>query len=267
MEEQTAKKSLLITSISPYKIFIEKIVYDFADVKTIVPENQNPHFFNPSIKQVSQFGNAKAFFRIGEAFEDKILPSLLDKNSKMVIVDLQNKIDLIPIEKCEGNTCSHGYTDVHLWLSPKIVIKQLLEIQKSLVTLFPMNKKNILERVRELQNELRTLDATLEKLSLRDKAFLTSHKAFAYFCRDYDCIEIPIEMGQKEASAKYLETLIRKAKEKDIQLMVIIPHINDQGAKRLSDNLSIKSIVFDPYAKDYFGNLTFLGENIQRSHE
>jgi len=35
-------KTVILTSITPYQIFIEEIVGDFAEVKSIVPGNQNP---------------------------------------------------------------------------------------------------------------------------------------------------------------------------------------------------------------------------------
>jgi len=256
-------KPIILVSITPYKVFIEQIVKEFALVESVVPANQNPHFFTPSIKQVTKIGRANIYYRIGENFEGKILPSLLEKNPEMTVVDLRRNISLIPIDphhRCHN--CTHGHYDIHFWLSPEIVKVQLDQIKKSLIFSFPEKKDLIDKRVETLKNKLTALQKEIKKLPLNKKTFLSSHEAFAYFCKEYGCKEIALEMGQKEATAKYIEEIFAASKMDQINLMVLIPQVNDKGARRVAEKLSINSIIFDPYAKNYFDNLLYLAKNI-----
>lgn len=248
------EKPLILVSISPYNTFIEKIIDGFAEVKTIVPAKQNPHFFVPSIKQISNLGKANIYFRIGENFEEKILPSLKEKNSSLEIIDLRKNILLIPIETSHGDHIHTGM-DIHLWLSPVVVNRQLSTIETALIKSFPDKEQIIKKRVKSLASDFVELDRKIKRLGIDNLYFLSSHAAFAYFCRDYQCIEIPIEMGQKEPTAKYLEVIMSLYKEKSIKSIVSIPHMNDKGATILAKKFGLKKIIFDPYTSNYFENL------------
>lgn len=253
-KEEKKENSTIFVSISPYQIFIGEITKGFAEVKTVVPKGQNPHFFSPSIKAVSELDKADMFFLVGETFEDKILPSILEKNSSISVINLTKNIPLIPIEiQHEGHF--HSNMDIHLWLSPKIVNKQLIHIEKALINKFPEHRTLIKERTKALKEKFTDLSKKIQDLPVKNTAFFTSHEAFAYFCRDYDCEEFPLEFGQKSPTVKHLESLIKLAKEKNIRSMVIIPHMNDQGAKILAEKLNLSQIIFDPYAENYFENL------------
>lgn len=254
----------IFVSISPYQMFIGEITRGFADVKTIVPKGQNPHFFSPSIKEVSTLNQADMLFLVEESFEEKILPSILEKNPNITLINLTKTISLIPIENDHAEHCNcNSHMDIHLWLSPKVVEKQLSHIEKALTNKFPENRSLIQKRTKVLKEKMRSLEENIKKLPLKDLAFFSSHEAFAYFCRDFDCQEYALEMGQKAPTAKHLEELIKLSKEKNIRSMVIIPHMNDQGAKVLGKKLNLSAVVFDPYAENYFENLYTLAKTLK----
>ena len=146
------------------------------------------------------------------------------------------------------------------------ILKQLSQIQKVLSKTFIHQKNLINRRVQTLRNKLLQLHNQIQTLSIREKSFLSSHATFAYFCREFNCHEIPLEIGTKEPTAKYLEEIISSSNKLQTKLMVIIPHINDQGANRIAEKLQLFAIYFDPFSSKYFENLLLLAQNIKNSN-
>lgn len=268
-QDTSSKKPLVLVSIPPYKYFVEKIAGDTLNVKTIVPKDQNAHLYSPTIKELSDIQKATLFFRIGESFEEKILYTLTENNPEMKVVDLRDDVNLIPIEHSHKHThsCLHGHYDIHFWLSPNEVQKQIKTVLKNLNTSFPENKELYTQNYQELKNELHRLDKRIKKILPPYQTFLTSHAAFAYFCKDYKCNEIPVEYSGKEISPRDLERIIDDAKKNKASVMILIPQFNNQGAILVAKWLKIPAVTLNPYSDEYEQNLILLAKSISNDIE
>ena len=63
----------VFTSIEPIAYIARQISGDRAQVDVLMPDNQNPHTFEPTPKQMTQLAIAQLYFKIGIAFEDEVL--------------------------------------------------------------------------------------------------------------------------------------------------------------------------------------------------
>src|SRR5690242_2947016 len=70
------KGKSVLASIPPYAFFIEKIAGSTVSVKILVPPGADPHIHEPLPSQVVDAGNSSLWIRIGDPFEQKILPVL-----------------------------------------------------------------------------------------------------------------------------------------------------------------------------------------------
>src|SRR5260221_9630494 len=99
-----SSKPLLLVSIAPYRFLTEQIAGSDFNVQTIVPSNTNPHSFEPTLLEVVEMAQGEVWLRVGEPFETKILPVLMNRNPNLAVLDLREGIPMIE----EGHlTCSH----------------------------------------------------------------------------------------------------------------------------------------------------------------
>ena len=105
---EKSQKPLLLVSVAPYRLLAERIAGPDFDVQTVVPSASNPHSFEPTSSQVTNMSHCQMWFRIGEPFEQKIIPILMHRNPDLTVTDLRDGIDLIE----EGHHGGKG-SDAH----------------------------------------------------------------------------------------------------------------------------------------------------------
>lgn len=247
---EQVEKPVVVTSIVPYQYFVEKIVGNTVDVVSLVPSIANPHIYEPNPQLLQKVSRGALWFKIGEVFEEKIAPSL-----DIEQVDLSRGMPLIK------HTCSchlHGKTheenfDTHMWMSPKMCLLQLDVMEQALIEIFPQHHLLYTQNAQSLREELRILDQELEEIFSKatGKAFLVSHPAFAYLCRDYGLKQIPIEQEGKEPTLKQLDAIVNMAKQEKTSLVLTQVQYDNRGANRLAVLLEQKAYLVDPYSANY----------------
>lgn len=241
----------VIVSIAPTKFLVEKIGGEHVSCTLFVPPGTSPHSYEPSLRQIVESSNASLWFRIGESFETRVIRALKDK---MQIVDLREGLPLLP------SSCScHGSNDIdtHIWLSPHLLKIQAVSIEKELSSLFPENSPVFKDNLADLLVELSALDEEIKEIcdnSPRDY-FISSHPAFGYFCKEYGFVELPIEIGGKDPTAKQITYLISEAKIKGVDRVIIQPQYSTRGALHIAKELKASVKMLDPYEEKVIENL------------
>ncbi|HEX2582648.1 MAG TPA: zinc ABC transporter substrate-binding protein [Chlamydiales bacterium] len=253
--KEEARKPLLLVSLPPYETLVQTIAGSEFEVEAVVPINADPHNYEPTSKQLSTIAAGKIWFRIGESFEQKLLPLL--KNTK--VLDLRQNLPLI-----EGSCKHHDHEDLHLWLSPKLMVRQAEQVSAALSQAFPTREETFRKNLQLLKDDLEQLDREIDGRlqSAENRIFLVSHPAFAYFCRDYDCRQLAVEHEGKEPRPKELEATLKDAIEQHAALAIALPQHNNKGAQLIAEKLRIPVRFVDPYAADYFNTLRKLSELI-----
>ena len=252
---ERARKPLLLVSLPPYQTLVEQIAGEAFEVQAVVPLNTDPHNYEPTSKQLSEISQGLIWFRIGESFEEKLLPLL--KNTKLL--DLRHDLPMI-----QGQCKHHDHQDRHLWLSPKLMAVQAKKITAELSDAFPIDKETFEAHLAILEQELADLDQEIQERlhSVETRIFLVSHPAFAYFCRDYDCRQLSVEHEGKEPRPRELEETLHTAIETHATLAIALPQHNNKGAQLIAEKLRIPVRYVDPYAADYFDTMRKLSELI-----
>ncbi len=249
------RKPLVLVSIAPYKFLAERIAGSLVDVETVVPSSANPHAFEPTSHQVSEMARGIIWFRIGEPFEEKILPILKERKPALIVKDLRDGISLI--EEEHGLICSHcsmDHYDRHVWLSPKLASLQAKEIEQVLETRFPEQKELFQKNLETLTQELTFLDQEIRALlePIQERVILVSHPAFGYFCNDYQFEQLSVEYEGKDPRPKHLEQILQKAVSHGAELALALPQYNNKGAQLIAEKLHLPVHLIDPYSADYF---------------
>jgi len=264
-ETSENEKPVVLVSIAPYKFLAERIAGDALDVRTIIPSRSNPHVFEPTSRQVMEISRGQVWFRIGEPFEDKILPLLRARSPDLSVWDLRQGIELQPSE--EDHVCQHcssDHLDRHIWLSPKLAGLQATNMAKILSERFPekrelfqKNLETCLADLVQIDREIQTILATLQ-----ERSFVVSHSAFGYFCREYGLEQLSVEQEGKDPRPRHLEELLAKARQTHAAIALALPQHNNKGAQLIAEEMKVPIRVIDPYSADYFDTLRNLARII-----
>lgn len=213
-ENNTQDEKLnIVVSIYPLKEYTEKIAGDKVEVTCMVPDNVEPHDYEPKTKDLETLNNGKAFIYNGfgmESWVDQVNETISDKD--ILIVDSSEGIE--PLEK-------EGKLDPHLWLSLKNAEIQSENIKDTLVKIDEKNKDYYEENYNKFKDELESLYSEYKPKfeEVSRKSFVTGHAAFGYLCRDFGLEQKSVKnlLAEGEPTPKQLEDLVAYCKENDIK--------------------------------------------------
>ncbi|MEX1013034.1 MAG: zinc ABC transporter substrate-binding protein [Waddliaceae bacterium] len=257
MGVETNKPRVLV-SVPPHKFFVEQITKDTLDVEVLIPPGSNAHTFEPSPRDINKMVGADIWFRVGEGFEDQLIKTLTSYQPDLEIIDLRDGLDLIPVKAEHHAYCSHGNCyDPHIWLSPKLAKQQAERITKSLVALYPYQKHEYEKNLARFKNELDKLNEEIEKKfrPLVNRTILVSHPAYAYFARDYNLKQIPIEHEGKEPTPQQLTQLLDRARQSGAKRVFVQQQYRGKGPELIAQQIGAEVVVLNPLSEDFIDNL------------
>lgn len=231
VKNEETKPSITV-SIFPLKEFAEEIAGDKVDINCLVPNNMEPHDYEPKTKDFEKLINSDAFIYNGLGLEEWVEKvNEVIKNEDVLIVDSSKNVDSITIEdenheeehnhdNEEEHDHEHGAIDPHSWLSLKEAQVQSEAIKDTLIEIDPENKSYYEQNYNEFKQKLDDLyNKYNEKFqTLQNKNFITGHAAFGYLCRDFGLEQKSVEnvFGEGEPTPKQLENLVNFCKENNI---------------------------------------------------
>ena len=231
VKNEETKPSITV-SIFPLKEFAEEIAGDKVDINCLVPNNMEPHDYEPKTKDFEKLINSDAFIYNGLGLEEWVEKvNEVIKNEDVLIVDSSKNVDSIKIEdenheeehnhdNEEEHDHEHGAIDPHSWLSLKEAQVQSEAIKDTLIEIDPENKAYYEQNYNEFKQKLDDLyNKYNEKFqTLQNKNFITGHAAFGYLCRDFGLEQKSVEnvFGEGEPTPKQLENLVNFCKENNI---------------------------------------------------
>lgn len=214
-------------------------------------------------------GRSQMWFRIGEPFENKIIPILQARNPNLTVADLRDGIDLI--EEAHELTCHHcsmDHLDRHIWLSPKLAKDQAAIIERTLSKLYPERSSEFKKNLSNLSDELTALDSEIRDIlkNVEKRTLLVSHPAFGYFCKDYNFVQLSVEYEGKDPRPKHLEEILKRAVTESAEVALALPQYNNKGAQLIAEKLNMPVRLIDPYSADYLNTMRKLAHMIAEPH-
>ncbi len=254
--QPSSPKPTVLVSITPYAYFVKKIAGEEVHVETLASLGADPHTYEPTPQQVAHVHRAQLWLRSGEPFEERIAKTLSIKT-----LNMWEDLPLIATDAC----CHHDDTkDLHVWMSPKLAHIQASRIALALTELFPEKKSSFDKNLSLFQRDLENLDREIQdrlKL-LKNRSILVSHPAFAYFCRDYNLVQLSLETEGKEALPQNIEAVLEAAQKAHVTQILAQKQYSDKAAHIVAEKLQLPIFKADPYAEEYLENLRMLAGQI-----
>lgn len=247
---RAAAEETILVSIPPYQAIVQSLVGKSAAVHSVVPQGTHLHSFEPSPATVETIHRAALWFVIGDPFEQKILSAIPQKS--MRVVDLRQGLDLV-----SSHACPRSGMDTHIWLSPRLMLRQLQTITDALQEMVPEQKKQIAQRSSEYRLALETLIAKADELlqGYSGKSIVVAHAAYGYLCRDYGLVQLSVEQEGKEPTIYQLNMLLEAAKKHGVHTVFSLHQYPRRGIERIAELLNAKVVELDPYALHYLDSM------------
>lgn len=232
------KKVNIMVSVYPLKEFADKIAGSKAEVSCMVPDNMEPHDYEPKTKDFESLVKSDAFIYNGlglESWVDQVNNVIGDKDIR--IVDSSEGVDV----RKEGDV-----TDPHCWLSLKQAQKQAENIKDTLIEIDEENKDYYQGNYDEFVSELDSLynDYKNKFDRLLNKDFVTGHAAFGYLCRDFGLQQNSVEnlFAEGEPTPKQLEALVSFCKENNIKTVFSESLASPKVSQTLANEVGAKVV-------------------------
>jgi len=273
-QEKKSNKINVVVSIMPLAEFAEKVGRDKASVSVMVPPGASPHTYEPTPGQLVKLSKAKLYVKVGSPIEFELvwLDKILSANKDIFVVDVSYGIEFMNVVyKHNHEQNEHHYIgdDPHIWLSPKNAKIMVENIYNGFVSIDPDNKEYYTENKKSYLRELDELDLEIEIL-LGDKInrrFMVYHPSWAYFARDYNLEQIPIEKGGKEPTARSIQFLIEQARIQNIRVIFASPQFNTESAEVIAREIKGQVVLIDPLQKDYITNMKKIARVLSEAME
>lgn len=261
------KKLPVFVSILPQKYFVEKIGGDLVEVNVMVEPGANPHTYEPKPAQMTKLSTARLFFSIGINFEEIWLEKITAASPSLKIIHTDDGIEKIIMDGDEhdhdnkksksDHNHKKGEPDPHIWLSPKLVLKQALTIKNALVEADPANTAAYENGYSAFISEINALDseiaAILEKSEKRK--FIVFHPSWGYFAQAYKLEQIPMEIEGKQPKPAQIQELIKTARKLGIRVIFAQPQFSTQAAEVIAKEIGGKVSFADHLAENWADNL------------
>ena len=253
-----------IVSIIPQKTFLQKIAGEKIDITVMVTQSNSPHTYSPKPSQMVNISKANIYFTIGVEFEKKWLDKFKSINSSMKIVDISKNIKKLHISKNEHHH-EHETLDPHIWTSPKNVKIIAKNIYQELILLDNKNKYYYKKNYESFLQEIEETNTRLIKIldTKTKNSFIVFHPSWQYFANDYNLTQIAIQIDGKNAKAKHIISLLKDAKQLNINKIFSSPTFSNKMAIQIAKQLNIELKTLNALDEDWSNNLINFAKSIK----
>ena len=244
----------VLVSIPPQKYFVERVGGDRVAVTVLVAKNRDPHSCGPTASQMARAHTARLYFAVGVPFERQWLPRIQALAPDMAVV--RHSRDGLPAKSKPGakpdrhdahagHDHDHG-DDPHIWVSPAMVRLMAPEIRDALCAADPAGaaiyRKNSDAFVAEVDALNARIAALFKPIPDAKRVFLSLHEGWAYYAANFGLHELTVELDGKEPGPKSMAAIIKKAKERKVNTVVVDSSTSKATAAALQENLKARLV-------------------------
>ena len=262
-----------VVSIIPQSTILHAIGGNKVDITLMVQAGDSPHSYEPKPSQMIAVSKADLYLAIDVEFEHVWLPKFQSLNSKMLLVDITEDIQKMPMIHTHQTHSKyktvdmheHHSNDPHVWTSPsniKIIAKN---IYKALVKIDKKNEDYYQEHLDTFLSKVTKTDQIIQEILSTHKeqhTFMVFHPSWGYFAKEYNLTQVAVEVEGKNPKPKALVNLIKEAKEKKINAIFTQPEFSDASAKIIAKELHIPVVKISPMAANWSENLIFFAKTM-----
>ena len=257
-QTQPPAKPVVFVSIPPQAWLMRSLTGDRFDIRTLLPDNANPHTFEPTAKQLKTLSGAALYVSQGGIpFEDNLLPKITALNPKLKTFAMSWGIAKRPAEHHhDHHHAGHHHTDdtdPHIWLAPGLFAGMASNTVHFLCETFPDQRETWEAALPKTCEIIRTADRELreKRAAATCDTWVIYHPAWDYLTDAYNLKALVIEQEGKAPSARHLAEVLRAAQAAKAKTVMIGPQNNPRPAQWIADQLGGRLVTVNPLQEDW----------------
>jgi zinc transport system substrate-binding protein len=231
-------KFTVVATFYPLYFFTQQITGDNATVEMLIPDNVEPHTWEPTVSDIITVNNAQVFVYNGAGFEPWVADVLSSvQNKQLIVVDTSTNISVQPV------------TDPHFWLDPVSAQIQVDNIANGLRRADPAHAATYTKNANQLKNRLDALNEEYETgLQNRTKNdIVTTHEGFDYLAQRYG-FHAHAAIGisaDAQPSTQDMARLVALVKDLDLHYVFVEPIFSDVYMDTIAQETGAQILVLD----------------------
>jgi zinc transport system substrate-binding protein len=241
----------IITTFYPMYDFTRNIIGSAKNIKMLIPSGIEPHDFEPSVKDMENITAAAAFIYNSDDFETWVPQAKKNINLKQTeVINAAQGIKLTKnsLDHKEKSKIHKEAFDPHIWLSPKLAMKEIKNIRNGLIRKFPNKRKLFIKNTQKYLKKLKKLDDAYQAAfkGAVHKKFITQHKAFSYLANDYGLKQVSIAgLSLEEVSPARLAELKQYVKKENLKVIYFEKTTSTKAAQTLAKEAGLETVVLN----------------------
>jgi zinc/manganese transport system substrate-binding protein len=258
----------ILATFAPIHSWTLNVAGPDADVELLLPGDVGPHDFQLRPQDIQRIRRANLIIANGLGIDDWLQKAIQanspDSGKSLILISAGMKDDLIyevPTLTLDPDTAqsghSHSHThgadgeapNPHVWLDPLLAAHGVTNILTSLQKADPTHAAAYAERAAAYVQRLlalhREFESTLDPLP--NKAIVTYHDAFPYFCRRYNLTLAGVieEVPHVNPSPRYLTRLSKVIRARNVRVIFAEPQFSPRLVLQLSRDLGVQFAELD----------------------
>jgi len=258
MADARAERTI-VTSFYPMYVFAQNVAKDVPGVRVVNMADQSVgclHDYQLQTRDMVMLEGASALVINGGGMEP-FVEKIAAQYPALPVIDAGDGIEMLCAEDGhdhgdhdghEGH--DHGAVNAHVWLDPKLAVRQVQNIADGLALTdaenadaYRANAADYIERLLRLDAEIA---AQLE--SVRGSGIITFHEAFSYFADAYGLVVegvISNDSGE-EPSTRQIARICDLVREKGVKALFIEPQYPAKSAETIARETGALIFTLDP---------------------
>ena len=179
-------KIRVVTTIGMITDVVKNVGGPRVEVTGMVEPGVDPHFYNPTPKDVQRLGSAHIIFYNGLYLEAKmgdILAKMSEDTPTVAVTDAVDRSLLLTPPEYDGLYDPHLWFDVKLWMQTVEKVRDALsEYDADNTALYRSNAERYLTKLMELDEYVKS---QVERVPSQQRVLVTAHDCFNYFGEAY----------------------------------------------------------------------------------
>ena len=185
-DADTNDKLRVVTTIGMITDIVKNVGGTRVEVNGMVEPGVDPHFYNPTFKDVQRLSSAHIIFYNGLHLEAKMADILSKMSKDTLTVAVTDGVDrnlLLTPSEYKGLYDPHLWFDVKLWMQAVGKVRDVLsEFDADNTVLYRSNAEHYLTKLMELDEYVKS---QVERVPSQQRVLVTAHDCFNYFGKAY----------------------------------------------------------------------------------
>lgn len=258
-------KPQIVVSIYPYELLLRQLVGEGIEVTSIIPANSSPHTWSPTPSAIKSIESADLAITNGLGLETNLTKQFAALGDRHIsIADLVKLPQPHDTEGKGGVEHEHGDEDhdhhhegenPHLWLSPNLMVRAVVELGDILQGRFPEHAQTISANASAMIKDFTALHMQImqQRDAFQNPAIITYHDSYHHFLHDFNIQALGTVQSSpgKEPTPKELAELGNIIRANGIKAIYVEPQMDRRSATVLAKEFNLKVIELDPIGKTY----------------